>query len=93
MAFQIIESIVFLINQGNWKNVKGRKKFKKDFGDENESFNDDFYIGIGLNYNTKKTPYQINIKLFESLYDSDIIIASPLGLRIVTGLTVNDIEK
>jgi hypothetical protein len=35
----------------------------------------------------------MNIKLYEPLYESDIIVASPLGLRIATGLTVNDIEK
>lgn len=47
MAFEIIESFIFLMNNGHWKNVKGRKRFKKDFGDDVESFNDNFIIGIG----------------------------------------------
>lgn len=81
------------MNNGNWKNIKGRKRFKKDYGDENESFNDDFMIGISASYNLKKSPHEMNIKLYEQSYESDIIIASPLGLRIATGLTVNDIEK
>ena len=34
------------MNNGNWRNVKGRKRFKKDYGDDLESFNDDFIIGI-----------------------------------------------
>lgn len=81
------------MNNGNWRNVKGRKRFKKDFGDDLESFNDDFIIGLSSSFNIRKTPHEMNIKLYEPLYESDIIIASPLGLRIATGLTVNDIEK
>jgi hypothetical protein len=65
MAFQIIENIVFLMNNGSWINIKGRKRFKKDYGDENESFIDDFMIGISVSYNLKKSPHEMNIRLYE----------------------------
>lgn len=48
MAFDIVQNIVHLVNssRGQWKGVKGRKKFKQQFGDEETSFDDDFRTGL-----------------------------------------------
>ena len=74
-------------------NVFNRKRFNEDFGSENEveggrkpddfyqtfagNVDDGFKLGIAV---TKKA-----LKLYTDFYSSDIIIASPLGLRMVLG--------
>jgi hypothetical protein len=85
MAFQIVETIVMLINGGKWKKVSKKKKFREEFGAEEEAFNDYFKIGIAFNHSKKKADNQLTIKLYEQFYKSDIIVASPLGLRTITG--------
>ena len=72
--------------------VANRKRFSEDFAkietvrrDKPEDFyetfqgdiNDSFKLGLAV---TKKT-----LKLYTDFYSSDIIISSPLGLRLVTG--------
>jgi len=69
--------------EGKWKKVSRRKKFKEQFGNEEEAFDDHFKIGLGFKYNVKTQTS--NLRLFQEFYDSDIIIASPLAIRIVTG--------
>lgn len=83
MAYQIVESIVLFLNQGRWKKVSKKKKFREDFGSEEEAFNDYFKLGIGLHHSHKTG--KMTIKLYEQFYNSDILVASPLGLRMVTG--------
>ena len=72
-------------NGGKWKKVNKKKKFKEEFGTEQEAFNDYFKIGISFNHSKKKKTEKMTVKLFESFYKSDIIVASPLGLRTLTG--------
>lgn len=83
MASQIIEMIVFMLNSGKWKGVSRRKKFKNDFCDEADAFNDNFKMGIALKYSAKSK--ESTLKLYEPFYESDIIVASPLAIRIMTG--------
>lgn len=83
MAFTIVQSIVFMLNKGSLKKVKGRKRFKMEFGEEEEAFNDSFRIGIQIDKNMQP-------RLFESMFESDIIVASPIGIRILTGLQKSD---
>ncbi len=71
------------LNGGKWKKVSKKKKFREDYGSEEEAFNDYFKIGIGL-HNSKKTG-KLTLKLYEQFYSSDILVASPLGLRMITG--------
>ena len=82
-AYDIIEMIVLMTNNGSWKKVSKRKKFKMDFCNEEDSFSDDFYIGISLKHSMKLQTAKL--KLYEKFYDSDIIVGSPLALRILTG--------
>ena len=78
-----------LTNDGKWKRVTKKKKFREEYGTEDEAFNDFFRIGISFNA-SKVNPKKLNIKLYEQFYQSDIIIASPLAMRMITGLKVDD---
>ena len=53
MAYQIIEMIILLTNDGKWKRVSKRKKFKHDYGNDEETFSDDFKIGISIKHSMK----------------------------------------
>ena len=85
-----------LTNEGKWKRVTKKKKFRDEFGTEEEAFNDFFRIGIAFNA-PRANPKKLQIKLYEQFYQSDIIVASPLALRMITGVKVddkaNDLEK
>ena len=87
MAYQIVENIVMFTNGGRWKKVSKKKRFREEFGKEEEAFNDYFKLGIAFNHSRKKTDGEskMSIKLYEQFYKSDILIASPLGLRTMTG--------
>jgi U3 small nucleolar RNA-associated protein 25 len=85
MAYKIVETIVMLTNNGRWKKVSKKKKFRDEFGAEEEAFNDYFKFGLAFNYNKKRKDNQVTLKLYEHFYKSDILIASPLGLRTLTG--------
>ena len=89
MAFQIIEQIILLANGGKWKHVNKKKKFREEFGTEDEAFNDFFRIGISFRA-SKTDASKLNIKLYEQFYQSDIIVASPLAIRMITGEKVDD---
>ena len=83
MAADIVEMIVFMLNGGKWQGVSRRKKFKQDFRDPEDGFNDNFKIGMALKYSSKTQ--QAQLKLYEPFYESDIIVASPLAIRFLTG--------
>ena len=84
MAFQIIEQLILLTNEGKWKGVNKKKKFRDEFGTEEEAFNDYFRIGISFN-GLRTNPNKLKISLYQQFYASDIIIASPLALRMLAG--------
>ena len=52
-----------MINGGKWKKVSKKKKFREEFGTEEEAFNDYFKLGIALNHNKKND--KITLKLYE----------------------------
>ena len=85
MAYQIVENIVMFVNGGRWKKISKKKKFREEFGSEEEAFNDYFKIGIAFHHNKKRKDDKMTLKLYEHFYKSDILIASPLGLRTLTG--------
>jgi hypothetical protein len=58
--------LIFGLNNQRWKKVQNAKKFKEEYGMEDQSFEDYFRIGISWN--------QGKIKLYEQFYKSDIII-------------------
>jgi U3 small nucleolar RNA-associated protein 25 len=74
-------------NDGKWKKVSKKKKFREEFATEEEAFNDFFRIGISFNYNAQN---KLSFKLYEQFYASDIIVASPLALRILCGHKVDN---
>ena len=83
MAYAIIEAIVLFTNGGRWKRVSKKKKFRDEYGAEEEAFNDYFKIGLAFNHSRKDG--KRTLKLYEQFYKSDILVASPLGLRTLTG--------
>jgi len=91
MAAQIVENIVFMTSNGKWKGVSRRKKFKTDFFNEEEAFDDNFKIGIAFKYSAKTQKSQI--KIYEPFYESDIIVASPLAMRIMTGQETDETSE
>jgi hypothetical protein len=40
-----------LSNGGKWKKCSKKKKFREEFGSEEEAFNDFFRVGIAFNHN------------------------------------------
>lgn len=87
-AFQIIEQITLLLNKGKWKKTAKKKKFRQEFGSEEDAYNDFFRIGLGINWS--KSTNKLSLKLYEQFYDSDIIVASPLALRMLCGHKIDD---
>ena len=83
MAYDIVEMIIMLTHNGTLKKVSKRKKFKQDFGNEEDAFNDHFKIGLSFQH-ARKSGESV-LKLYESFYKSDIIVASPLAIRMLTG--------
>jgi U3 small nucleolar RNA-associated protein 25 len=78
----VIEQIIMFCNQGKWKKVSKKKKFRTEFANEEEAFNDYFRIGISVNWTQSN---KMALKLYEQFYASDIIVASPLALRTLCG--------
>ena len=71
----IMEEIINIYNKGSWKGILNKKKFKEEYS-EFDSLNDCFRLGINFSYFDNK------IKLYTPFDESDIIIASPLGLKL-----------
>lgn len=74
MAYQIVETIVMFTNGGKWKKVSKKKKFRDEFNNEEEAFNDYFRVGISFNHSNKTN--KMAVKLFDQFYNSDIIIGN-----------------
>ena len=74
--------IVYLCNNGRWRGVSKRKKFKQEYAEE-DPFDDHFHIGISIKHSMKSGDSKL--RLYEKFYESDIIIGSPLAIRILTG--------
>ncbi|XP_042245361.1 U3 small nucleolar RNA-associated protein 25 homolog isoform X1 [Thunnus maccoyii] len=95
-ALHIVQTIISLLEtKGKKMVVSNKKRFKEEFGEEVDdkpsnlqrpddyhaifsgNVDDHFRIGISI--------IKSNIRLYAPFYSSDIIIASPLGLRTVLG--------
>ncbi|XP_028251241.1 U3 small nucleolar RNA-associated protein 25 homolog [Parambassis ranga] len=95
-ALQVVHALISLLEAKGKKIMVGnRKKFKEEFGEETDdkppnlqrpddyhaifsgNVDDHFKIGVSI--------VKGSIRLYAPFYSSDIIIASPLGLRTVLG--------
>ncbi|XP_054470041.1 U3 small nucleolar RNA-associated protein 25 homolog [Anoplopoma fimbria] len=95
-ALQVVQTLISLMEtKGKKIVVNNKKRFKEEFGEEAEdkppnlerpddyraifsgNVDDHFRIGISI--------VRSSIRLYSPFYSSDIIIASPLGLRTVLG--------
>jgi len=82
----IVDEIIQIFKGGKWKGTKNKKKFKEEYS-EADSMNDCFRIGISFNY------FENKIKFYESFEDADLIIASPLGVKLTKNQEGNKQEK
>jgi len=71
----IIEEMVSILRQGQWKGISNKKKFKEEYS-ETDSLNDCFRLGISFDFFNNK------LRLYQPFDNSDIIVASPLGLKL-----------
>lgn len=92
-AFKVINTILELCSSTQKATVENKKRFKDEFseeddeanplkpGDWNETFqgNIDDCFRIGMKFTRK------SVKLFADFLSADILVASPLGLRIIIG--------
>ncbi|KAM7404033.1 hypothetical protein PAMA_004448 [Pampus argenteus] len=96
-ALHIVQTLISLLeSKGKKMVVSNKKRFKEEFGEEEEddkpsnlqrpddyhaifsgNVDDHFRIGISI--------IRSSVRLYAPFYSSDIIIASPLGLRTVLG--------
>jgi len=94
---KIVEIMISLLHPDEKGGVANRKRFNDEYAkietarkdkpdDYYDTFqgniDDSFKLGIGV---TKKS-----LKLYTDFYNSDIIVSSPLGLRMVTGVEGDD---
>ncbi|CAN9502582.1 unnamed protein product [Ophioblennius macclurei] len=96
-ALQVVHTLISLLEtKGKKMTVSNKKKFKDEFGEETDekptnlhrpddyhaifsgNVDDHFRIGVSIVRNS--------MRLYAPFYSSDIIIASPLGLRTVLGV-------
>ncbi|KAM4543187.1 U3 small nucleolar RNA-associated protein 25 homolog isoform 2-T2 [Odontesthes bonariensis] len=96
VALQVVHALISLLEtKGKKIAVSNKKKFKEEFGEEADdkppnlrrpddyhavfsgNVDDHFRIGVSV--------VKGNVRLYAPFYSSDIIIASPLGLRTVLG--------
>ena len=71
----IMEQIVKLFSNDNWKGITNKKKFMDEYS-EFDSMDDCFRLGIQICF------FENKMKLYTPFDESDIIIASPLGLKL-----------
>ncbi|NP_001090572.1 UTP25, small subunit processor component S homeolog [Xenopus laevis] len=95
-ALRVVQILISLMEVGDRKvDVSNKKRFKEEFGSEPEdrppnlkrpedyeavfagNIDDHFRIGVAI--------LQKSMRLYSPFYSSDIIIASPLGLRTIIG--------
>ncbi|KAF7710780.1 U3 small nucleolar RNA-associated protein 25 homolog [Silurus meridionalis] len=96
-AFRIIQTFISLLeSDGKKMDISNKKRFKDEYGDEPESkptvqhrpddyhtifsgnVDDHFRIGVSI--------LKRSMRLYSPFYSSDIIVASPLGLRPLIGV-------
>ena len=73
----ILEEMINILTNNNWKGITNKKKFKDEYS-EFDSNDDCFRMGINISF------FESKVKLYSPFDESDIILASPLGLKLAT---------
>ena len=81
-CYDIVTSIISLVHSAphvtkKMKKIMNLDKFVEEYSSEDHAFDDDFRIGVSF-FNSK-------VRLYVPQTKADIIIGSPLGLRLATG--------
>ncbi|KAG7509886.1 digestive organ expansion factor-like [Solea senegalensis] len=93
-ALQVVQTFISLLEtKGKKIVVSNKKRFKEEFGEEAEPTNlqrpDDYHAifsgNVDDHFRIGVSIVRSSIRLYSPFYSSDIIIASPLGLRTVLG--------
>ena len=71
----ILEELINIFSNNNWKGITNKKKFKDEYS-EFDSMDDCFRMGINISF------FENKMKLYSPFDESDIILASPLGLKL-----------
>lgn len=96
-AMRVVQTLISLLEVGDRKlDVSNKKRFKDEFGSgpENQPANlsrpDDYHAVFSGNvddhFRIGVSILQKSMRLYSPFYSSDIIVASPLGLRTVLGV-------
>ncbi|KAK1171189.1 digestive organ expansion factor [Acipenser oxyrinchus oxyrinchus] len=96
-AMRVVQTLISLLEVGDKKlDVSNKKRFKDEFGSspENQPANlskpDDYHAVFSGNvddhFRIGVSILQKSMRLYSPFYSSDIIVASPLGLRTVLGV-------
>ena len=88
----MVECIISLLFPHDKGNVANRKRFNQDYAkvvtgrkDKSDEYYDTFEGNIDDSFKLGMAVTKKTLKLYTDFYSSDIIVASPLGLRLVTG--------
>ncbi|XKL67969.1 hypothetical protein PGB90_003460 [Kerria lacca] len=94
-ALRIIKMISSILLIDEKQNIINKKRFFDEFGGDDisisqkkskpEDYEKTFTGNIGDDFNIGITVTKKSLKLFADFYSSDIIVASPLGLRLIIG--------
>ena len=77
IAYEIVHEIIHQVKRGSWKKVVKKKPFKQEYDPQSDQGVDDcFWIGIWLS--------EGKVHLLAPVAESQIIIASPAGLRLMS---------
>jgi len=71
----ILEELINIFSNNNWKGITNKKKFKDEYS-EFDSMDDCFRMGINISF------FENKMKLYSPFDESDIILASPLGVKL-----------
>jgi hypothetical protein len=74
----IMDEIVNILKDGSWKGIINKKKFIEEFN-EVDQLGDCFRVGISFDVSELGN---YKLKLYQPFEESDIILASPLGLKL-----------
>lgn len=93
-ARRVVETLISLLfPDGTKGNVSNRKRFDQDYRkvvtnrkDKPDDYYDTFEGDLDDSFKLGLAVTKNSLKLYTDFYNSDILVSSPLGLRLVTGL-------
>ncbi|KAH9507288.1 hypothetical protein Btru_056834 [Bulinus truncatus] len=94
-ALKVVTMLISLLSATQQANVSNRKRFETEYSEleksklsdyKPEDFRKTFEGNIDDNFRVGLSISKKSLRLYSPFYESDIILASPLGLRMIIGL-------